>query len=68
MVHVKKCPLGKRGKPSHEFTKDGMMQIYCLGWINKMTDEYLDECRACKDLAGGEQAQKDWEEWKESAK
>lgn len=59
MVHVKKCPLGKRGRPSTEFWKDGKPQIYCRGWIDKMTDEPLNECRACSDWAEGEQVHRD---------
>lgn len=49
MVHVKKCPLGKRGRPSTEFYLNGKPQIYCYGWIDKMTDEPIDECRKCLD-------------------
>lgn len=49
MVHVKKCPLGKRGRPSTEFYKDGKPQVYCHGYIDKMTDDPLKECKACAD-------------------
>lgn len=62
MVHVKKCPLGKRGNPSREFIKDGEWQIYCYGWIDKMTDEPLQECKKCLDFIGGEQYLEDYEE------
>lgn len=51
MVHVRKCPLKRRGKPTTEFYKDGKPQIYCYGWIDKMTDEPLKECRECLDYA-----------------
>ena len=62
MVHVKKCPLGKRGNPSREFIKDGKWQIYCYGWIDKMTDEPLQECQKCLDFRCGEQYLEDYEE------
>ena len=60
MVHVKKCPLGKRGKPITEFYKDGKPQIYCMGWIDKMYDEILDECATCPDYIHGEQCCEDF--------
>ena len=59
MVHVKKCPLGKRGKPTTEFWKDGKPQIYCEGWVDQMTDEALDECKRCLDWENGDQVQRD---------
>lgn len=49
MVHVKKCPYGKRGRPSTEFYKDGEPQIYCEGWIDNMYDELIAECANCPD-------------------
>ena len=61
MVHVRKCPYGKRGKPTTEFYIDGKPQIYCYGWIDGMTDEALDICKSCKDWANGEQCDKDFE-------
>lgn len=61
MVHVKKCPIGKRGKPTTEFIKDGKPQVYCRGWIDSMTDEPLDECRKCLDWVNGEQCDMDSE-------
>ena len=57
MVHVKKCPLGKRGRPSTEFWKDGKPQIYCRGWVDQMTDEALEACKNCADWADGDQVQ-----------
>ena len=62
MVHVKKCPLGKRGYPTTGFWKDGVPQIYCLGFVNNSTDEPLEECKQCKDFADGEQLEIDFEE------
>lgn len=59
MVHVKKCPLGKRGRPSTEFCKDGKPQIYCYGWVDQMTDEALDGCKRCLDWAYGDQVSRD---------
>ena len=59
MVHVKKCPLGKRGRPSTEFWRDGKPQIYCYGWVDQMTDEALGECKRCLDWANGDQVSRD---------
>lgn len=61
MVHVKKCPYGKRGRPSTEFYKDGEPQIYCEGWIDPMTDELIGECGCCPDHVSC--AQEDMDEW-----
>ena len=49
MVHVKKCPYEKRGKPSTEFYIDGKPQVYCMGLVDKKTDESLKECKNCLD-------------------
>ena len=65
MVHIKKCPnpLG-RGNPTTEFYIDGKPQIYCNGWIDKMTDKPLEVCQNCKDFVYGEQAEIDFEKAK----
>lgn len=56
-----KCVLGKRGYPSHEWN-DGMKdRIYCLGRIDRMTDDPLPECRACPDYV--DKAEDDRDEW-----
>lgn len=58
--------LGKvkrRGKPSVEFHKDGIPQYYCYGYINKMTDELIEECANCIDHVS--RAQDDLDEWRE---
>ena len=62
MVHIKKCPnpLG-RSYPTTEFYIDGKPQIYCRGWIDKMTDEPLEVCRNCMDFVDGEQIEVDFE-------
>ncbi len=64
MVHVKKCPHGKRGKPTTEFYKmvngEKKPQIYCMGWIDCMTDEPLEICRNCKDWVSSEQCSYDF--------
>ena len=68
MVHVAKCPLGKnmRGRPSTEFYHRGKPQIYCLGRIDMMTEEPLEECEKCMDFVRGEQCAEDFEKhWKE---
>lgn len=62
MVHVKKCPYGKRGYPSTEFYIDGKPQVYCYGWEDAMTDEPLDICRNCADWNRGEQCDRDFAE------
>lgn len=60
MVHVKKCPCEfGRGRPSTEFYVDRKPQIYCSGWVDRMTDDLLEVCRECPDLAGGYQCEKD---------
>ena len=63
MVHVKKCPCKDgRGMPTTEFYKNGKPQIYCYGWIDKMTDEPLEVCKQCKDWFRGEQCDIDFAE------
>lgn len=69
MVHVKKCPCDYgRGKPTTEFYKiiDGERkpQIYCMGWIDKRTDDAFQCCSECADFVYGEQCEKDFEEYK----
>ena len=64
MVNVRNCPLGDRGKPTTEFYVDGKPQIYCYGWIDRMTDEPLKECQNCKDFVYGEQMQIDFAKMK----
>lgn len=44
-----KCPLRERGKPSCEWYNGEKAQIYCMGWIDKMTDDPLPECLSCPD-------------------
>lgn len=68
MVHVKKCPLGRgrRSRPTTEFYINGKPQIYCMGWINMMTDDPLENCKNCKDFVHGEQLEIDWEQAKQS--
>ena len=45
-----KCSFGKRGRPSHEWNDGEKDHIYCLGWVDPMTDEPLSECLACPDF------------------
>ena len=56
MVHVRKCPLGERGKASTEFYIGRNPQIYCQGWIDQMNDEYLPECKKCLDHVSNAEA------------
>lgn len=56
-----KCPLGKRGYPSHEWHDGEKSRIYCSGWVDLRTDEYVDECKRCPDHF--EKAQADLERW-----
>lgn len=66
MVHVKKCPHGKRGRPTTEFHINGKPQIYCMGWIDLMYDEPLEVCKRCKDFVSGEQSEMDFEQAKQN--
>lgn len=50
-----KCALGKRGCPSHEWNDGKKDRIYCLGRVDPMTDNPLQECLACPDFVGKEQ-------------
>ena len=62
MVHVKKCPVKDgRGRPSTEWYKDGKPMIYCYGWIDRMNDELIPECRNCPDNVYN--AQDDLDAW-----
>lgn len=63
MVHVSKCPLGKnqRGMSTTEFYHNGKPQKYCYGRIDMMTEEALEECKACKDWVYGRQFDEDFE-------
>lgn len=37
----------RKGKGSLEFFYCGNPHYYCVGYIDKMTDEYCDECKTC---------------------
>lgn len=54
-----KCALGKRGRPSHEWNDGKKDHIYCLGWVDPMTDAPLPECVVCPDFV--DKAQDDLE-------
>lgn len=45
-----KCARGKRGRPSHEWNDGKKDRIYCLGWVDSMTDYPIPECLACPDF------------------
>ena len=55
MTHVESCPYCHRSKAETDFYKDWKPQIYCLGWIDPMTDEPLEVCQNCNDWLGDEQ-------------
>ena len=57
-----KCPLKKRGYPSHEWHDGKKWRIYCSGWVDLRTDLYVDECQKCPDHV--EKAQGDLEKWR----
>lgn len=38
----------RKGKASLEFFYCGRPHYYCLGYIDKMTDEYCEECKNCR--------------------
>ena len=40
--------VSRRGEPSIEWYKDKKPQYYCYGYIDKMTDELLSECKECR--------------------
>ena len=40
--------VSRRGQPSIEWYKNGKPQYYCYGYIDKMTDELLPECKECQ--------------------
>ena len=40
--------VSRRGQPSIEWYKDGKPQYYCYGYIDKMADELLPECKECR--------------------
>lgn len=60
MVYVKKCPYGNRSRAETAFWINGKPQIYCAGWIDRMTDEPLEICQKCADWVNGEQCEKDF--------
>ena len=39
--------VSRRGEASIEWYKEGKPQYYCYGYIDKMTDELLPECKEC---------------------
>lgn len=51
----------RRGEPSVEWYKDGKPQHYCYGYIDKMTDELLPECKECRSHVS--KAQDDLDAW-----
>lgn len=57
-----KCPLGKRGTPSHEWYDGEKSRIYCHGWIDSMTDAPLEACLNCPDHVS--KAQDDLDKWR----
>lgn len=56
-----KCKLKKRGRPSHEWNDGKKDRIYCLGYIDCMTDDTLPECLCCPDHVS--KAQEDMEKF-----
>lgn len=55
----------RRGEATVEWYKDGLPQYYCYGYVDKMTDEPLPECKECRDYVG--KAQEDLEAWNRRA-
>ena len=51
----------KRGRPSIEWYKDGKPQYYCCGYVDKMSDELLQECKVCRSHVS--KAQDDLDAW-----
>lgn len=44
-----KCALCHRGRSSREWNDGEKDHIYCLGYIDRMTDDPISECIACPD-------------------
>ncbi len=44
-----KCKLKKSGQPTHEWNDGEKDRIYCMGYIDLMTDDPLEECLSCPD-------------------
>lgn len=61
-----KCKLGRRGHATIDWYKDGVPQYYCLGCIDAMTDEYLPECKECRDFT--ERSEDDFNAWRKERK
>ena len=59
------CKVSRRGKSSIEWYKDGKPQYYCYGYIDKMTDELLSECKECRNHVY--KAQDDLDAWNRRA-
>lgn len=53
----------RRGYSTVEWYKDGKAQVYCYGYIDKMTDEPLEICKHCTDFVEYAQADLD-KRWK----
>lgn len=53
--------VSKCGKPSIEWYAGGKPQYYCCGYIDKMTDELLPECKECRVHVS--KAQEDLDAW-----
>lgn len=69
MVHVRKCPCEYgRGNSTTEFYRNGKPMIYCMGWIDKMTDDPLPICKNCKDWYMGTQCEEDFRRGESDAK
>lgn len=59
--------ISRRGESSIEWHKEGKPQYYCYGYIDKMTDELLSECKECRSHTS--KAQDDLDAWlKQSSK
>lgn len=56
---VKIGAVKRRGKASLEFYYCGRPHYYCHGYFDRMTDELLEVCRACK--SNVIYAQDDWD-------
>jgi hypothetical protein len=55
------CALGRRSKTSHEWNDGEKDRIYCLGYLDRRTDELMPECEVCADNVN--KAQEDLEAW-----
>ncbi len=56
-----RCPLNRRGRASREWYDGKKWRYYCLGWVDRKTDDPIPECLACTDYVS--HAQEDLDDY-----